>query len=51
MPVSVSPQFFGWVTGLGDGMEIVAPENVREEYQELLRDILKTYVAVGGEKS
>lgn len=41
--VSVSPQFFGWVTGLGSGMEIVSPENVRKEYQKFLKDILKTY--------
>ncbi len=41
--VSVSPQFFGWVTGLGSGMEIVSPENVRREYQKFLKDVLKTY--------
>lgn len=44
MPVSVSPQFFGWVTGLGNGMEIVSPEHVRQEYQEFLQDVLKVYL-------
>ncbi len=41
--VSVSPQFFGWVTGLGSGMEIVSPEHVREEYQEFLQNVLRSY--------
>lgn len=26
--VSVSPQFFGWVTGIGSGMKITGPDNV-----------------------
>ena len=47
MPVSVSPQFFGWVTGLGNGMEIVSPEHVRQEYQEFLQDVLKVYSDTG----
>ena len=42
--VSVSPQFFGWVTGLGSGMEIVSPEHVREEYQEFLQNVLRSYI-------
>ena len=41
--VSVSPQFFGWVTGLGSGMEIVSPEHVRKEYQAFLQSVLKVY--------
>ena len=47
MPVSVSPQFFGWVTGLGKGMEIVSPEHVRQEYREFLQDVLKVYSGAG----
>ncbi len=47
MPVSVSPQFFGWVTGLGNGIEIVSPEHVRQEYQEFLQDVLKVYSDAG----
>jgi predicted DNA-binding transcriptional regulator YafY len=41
--VSVSRQFFGWVTGIGNKMQIVEPENVREEYQNYLREILEQY--------
>lgn len=41
--VSVSPQFFGWITGLGDKVHIDGPGNVREEYYEYLRKILGRY--------
>lgn len=41
--VSVSPQFFGWVTGLGDLIEIAGPENVVEEYKKYLKTILNKY--------
>lgn len=43
VPVSVSPQFFGWVTGLGDLIEIAGPENVVEEYKKYLKTILNNY--------
>lgn len=41
--VAVSPQFFGWVTGIGEGMEIAGPEYVRREYQEYLSNLLGKY--------
>ena len=41
--VSVSPQFFGWVTGVGPGMQIEGPENIRAQYKEYLQDILGRY--------
>lgn len=41
--VSVSPQFFGWVTGIGTGMVIEGPERVRREYKEYLRGVLGNY--------
>ena len=41
--VSVSPQFFGWVTGIGDGMQILGPESVREQYKEYLTGLLEQY--------
>ena len=41
--VAVSPQFFGWVTAIGDGMRIAGPENVRIRYMEYLRNILERY--------
>lgn len=41
--VAVSPQFFGWVTGIGDKMHIAGPECVREEYREYLAGIMERY--------
>ena len=41
--VSVSPQFFGWVTGIGDGMQILGPECVREQYKAYLTGLLEQY--------
>ena len=41
--IRVSGQFFGWLTGLGEGAEIVSPENVRKEYVSFLKKTLKTY--------
>ena len=41
--MTVSDQFFGWITGLGKGVQIVSPERVKEEYQEYLKEILKQY--------
>lgn len=41
--VSVSQQFFGWVTGIGDQMMIAGPEHVKKEYAEYLQNVLKNY--------
>jgi predicted DNA-binding transcriptional regulator YafY len=41
--VQVSSQFFGWLAGLGKDMVLVAPEDVREQYQEYLKQILDQY--------
>lgn len=41
--VSVSPQFFGWLTGIGSHMKIEAPETVKKEYEQYLSDILAEY--------
>lgn len=38
--VEVSNQFFGWVTGLGEGARIVGPDWVIEEYRQLLENLL-----------
>ena len=43
VPVSVSPQFFGWLTGIGSGMRIVGPEEVRQQYKEYLQDLVQNY--------
>lgn len=41
--VAVSGQFFGWLTGLGEGARIMAPEDVREAYLSHLRKTLAGY--------
>lgn len=41
--VEVSPQFFGWLTGLGSGVSIHAPEEARTAYQSYLKQILDGY--------
>lgn len=41
--VAVSRQFFGWLTGLGSNVEIISPADVREQYQQSLKKILKLY--------
>ena len=41
--VAVSRQFFGWLTGLGSGVRIVSPPDIREQYQRYLKDILDHY--------
>lgn len=38
--VTISPQFFGWLAGIGKGIKICRPEDVREEYREYLRGII-----------
>ncbi len=40
---AVSPQFFGWLTGIGDKMRIAAPEHVKKAYREYLIHIIKGY--------
>ena len=39
----ISPLFFGWVLNFGNGIEIVAPSTVREEFCTLLKNTLKQY--------
>ena len=43
VPVSVSTQFFGWLTGIGSGMRIVGPEEGRQQYKEYLQDVIQNY--------
>ena len=45
VPVLKSPQFYGWLAGFGDGVEILSPEYVRQEMREHLEKILKKYEA------
>lgn len=41
--VAVSRPFFGWLTGFGKSVRIIAPEKIVIEYKEYLRDILEQY--------
>ena len=41
--VYVSPQFFGWLSGLGGDVIIEGPASVRSEYGEFLQKIAKEY--------
>ena len=41
--IAVSGQFYGWLTGLGSGAGILAPQNVAEDYSRYLADILDRY--------
>ena len=41
--VSVSNQFFGWIFGLGDGIQILGPENVKMKMKEEIEKIQKFY--------
>ncbi len=41
--MTVSNQFFGWVTGLGTSVKILGPENVKEEYKTYLKNIADQY--------
>ena len=37
---AVSGQFFGWPTGLGEGVQIASPTEVRERYKQWLKNML-----------
>lgn len=39
--VAVSPQFFSWVFGLGGGVQILEPLDVRQQFQQQLHQLLE----------
>ena len=41
--VVVSPQFWGWVFGLGDGVEVCSPDWAVEQFREKLRAVGRLY--------
>ena len=43
VPVIISEQFFGWLTGLRKDVIIVSPQKTMKEYQAYLEGILKKY--------
>ena len=38
--VAVSPQFYGWLAGIGKGIRILEPAEVKEDYRKYLEEIL-----------
>ena len=38
-----SLQFLGWLTGVGSGMRIAGPEDVKQQYKEYLQSVLRNY--------
>lgn len=43
VPVTVSPQFFAWVFGLGNYVTITAPESVVKQMKDMLDKVSKRY--------
>lgn len=43
VPVAVSPQFYGWVFGLGKMVRIVGPEDVRQGYLDVMKGVQGKY--------
>ena len=41
--VTVSRQFFGWLTAIGSGVMIEGPEHVKEEYKNYLQETMNKY--------
>lgn len=41
--IDISKQFYGWLAGLGNDVEIKAPEAVRVEFKNYLENILQKY--------
>lgn len=41
--VTVSNQFFGWLSGLGPGVRILSPQSAVQEYRVFLQTLLKQY--------
>ena len=44
VPVAVSPQFYGWLFGLGDKVEILEPTEAREGMKAMLARISEAYL-------
>lgn len=41
--IQKSNMFFSWISGFGDGIELVSPKDLRDEYKKYLSDIMKMY--------
>ena len=47
--VTLSPQFYAWLFGLGDKVRIISPQKAIQEYNSRLEDVKKVYCADGTE--
>ena len=43
VPVAVSPQFYGWVFGLGRQVEILEPKSVAKKMKDMLKNVGEMY--------
>lgn len=41
--VAISNQFIGWLIGLSDGVEVIAPESLRSDIKDIAHNIIKKY--------
>ena len=41
--IAISPQFFGWVAGIGPRMQIESPNDVRTKFLQYLCSVLLPY--------
>ncbi|MCR4611387.1 MAG: WYL domain-containing protein [Lachnospiraceae bacterium] len=41
--LEVSPQFYGWISGLGDKAYIDGPKDVKADYKKYIQSLLKNY--------
>lgn len=47
--VTISPQFFGWLTGIGNKMIVEAPEDVKDQYVDYVQGIMNNYISLGND--
>ena len=43
LPLVMSPQFFGWLFGLGDGVQLVGPAAAVTAYKDQINAVAKLY--------
>lgn len=41
--VAISNQFIGWLIGLSDGVEVIAPESLRSDIKDIAHKLIKKY--------
>lgn len=42
-PVTASPIFYGWICQFGEKMEILAPDNIRQDFRKYIKKIYNIY--------